>query len=135
MEILMRHFMCAVLIGCIPCLASCSPVAEPAAPVPTHVLTQAKAGSLTLAEQGDFIEVRLEESKSASGTWRLLRQSGSAHVESLGPATLMRDKTGTKRVFRFRAVRIGTLELAFVFQAPNKTPRTETVVAFNFTIK
>jgi len=110
-----------------------APASVTAAPVPTHVLTQDKAGSLTLAEQGDLIEVRLQE--PAPGTWRLLRQTGGGQVAALGSATLVRDKTGTKRVFRFRAVRIGTLELAFVFQAPNKTPRTEAVVAFNFTIK
>lgn len=106
-----------------------------AAPVPTHVLTQDKAGALTLAEQGDVIEVRLEEPPSVSGAWQLLHQTGSGHLEPLGAATLVRDKHGIKRVFRFRAVRIGTLELAFIFQEPNKTPRPETVVAFNLTIK
>ncbi len=147
-----NHLVCAALIACIPYLASCSPQETPAnnrniqvrdsvpvpisaAPVPTHVLTKDSAGSLTLAEQGDFIEVRLEQLTSATGTWRLLRQTGSGRVEPLGQATLARDKSGTKRVFRFRAVRIGTLELAFVLQEPNKTPRPEEVVAFNFSIK
>lgn len=122
---------CAALIACMPCWASCAPRETPAAAVPTHVLKEDQAGSLTLAEQGDFIEVRLLEPTSAGGTWRVLRQSGSGYAAPLGPATLLRDK----RVFRFRAQRIGTLELAFVLQAPNKTPRPGAVVAFKFAIK
>ena len=148
----MRSLICAALIAAMPCLASCSPqetparnkntlvgdstsMSVPAVPVPTHVLTKERAHSRTLAEQGDVIEVRLAEPVSSTGTWQWLRQMGSGHVEVIGPVTLLRDQRGTQRVFRFRAMRIGTLALVFVFQAPNKTPRSEEVVAFNFTIQ
>jgi len=132
-----NHLICIAFIACIFCLTSCSPqeTPAPAASVPTHVLTQDKAGALTLAEQGDLLEVRLVEQPSTSGTWRLLQQTGSGRAESLGPAMLVHDKTGTKRIFRFRAAQIGTLVLAFVFQEPNKTPQPEVGVAFSITIK
>src|SRR3546814_7007000 len=68
----MRFLACAALMACIPGLARCAPqevpanqgntqgVEQPARSVPTHVLTHDQEGSFTQAEQGDFIEVRLQ---------------------------------------------------------------------------
>ena len=112
-----------------------SPTAAPAAPVPTHRLTVDKAGSVTSAEQGDFIEIRLDENVPADGMWRLSRQSGDARMEPQGEPALARDKTGIHRVFRFRALGIGKLALAFGFHAPPQAPEPRQVVTFTFVIK
>ena len=112
-----------------------SPVPLPAAPIPSHVLSREQAGSLTLAEQGDLIEVRLAEQAPATGTWRLLHQLGSGRVEALGQPALTADKSGAKRVFRFRAVEVGSLELVFAYEPPNTTPRPAQVVAFRLVIQ
>ena len=111
------------------------PAAAPAAPVPTHRLTIDKAGSVTAVEQGDFIEIRLDEKEPADGIWRRSRQSGDARIESRGEPVLARDKTGIHRVFRFRALGIGRLELAFTFHAPPEAREPRQVVTFRFVVK
>lgn len=99
------------LILCVQCAPrSASP---PAAPVPTHVLTLDKAGSITTAQQGDFIEVRLNEERSGPGRWKLSHQSGDGRIETYGPESLVSDGTVTMRVFRFKASGIGRVELSF----------------------
>lgn len=141
----MRFLACIAFMAWIPCLANCAPqevpanqgnahgVEQPAAAVPTHVLTLDQAGSFTHAEQGDFIDVRLKQIDA--GSWQLLRQTGSGHVEALGPAEIAHESAETMHVFHFRAQRVGSLELAFAFHAAAKTPRPDTVVAFAIAIK
>lgn len=141
----MRFLACAAFMACIPGLASCTPqevpanqgnaqgVEQPAAAVPTHVLTRDQAESRTQAEQGDFIEVRLQQIDA--GTWQLLHQTGGGRLNALGQATLAGDDARATQVFRFRAERIGSVELDFVFHAAPNAPRPATVVAFDITIK
>jgi hypothetical protein len=99
------------------------------------MLTIEKAGSLTAAEQGDFIEIRLDEQAPADGRWRLSNQSGDARIEAQGETALVNGKTGIKRVFRFRALGIGKLELAFGFHVPPQAPEPRQVATFMFAIK
>jgi hypothetical protein len=112
-----------------------NPAKVNAARVATHVLTKDIAGSLVTAEQGDFIEIRLDERTPADGNWRLSRQSGDARIEAQGTASLIQDRTGMKRVFRFRALGVGTAELVFLFYAPAKASEQQTTVTFNFSIR
>lgn len=108
--------------------------AAPAAPVPTHTLSIDEAGSTTAAEQGDLIEIRLAEHPAAGGTWRLSRQSGNAQIEAQGEPALVEGKTGIQRVFRFRALGIGQLELTFALQTP-RAPEPRQIVTFTLLIK
>ncbi|MDP1699006.1 MAG: hypothetical protein Q8L45_14680 [Xanthomonadaceae bacterium] len=142
----MRLLACLAFMAWLPCLASCAPqdvpenhdklqgVERPAA-VPIHVLTVDTAGSFTATEQGDFIDIRLQQLSPDAGTWQLLRQSGSGRVEALGAVVLVHENAGTTQVFHFRAERVGSLELVFVFHTEGKTPRPDTVVAFDIAIK
>ena len=108
--------------------------AAPAAPVPTHTLSIDEAGSTTEAEQGDLIEIRLAEDSAAGETWRLSRQSGNARIEAQGEPALVEGKTGLQRVFRFRALGIGQIELAFALQTP-RAPEPRQIVTFTLLVK
>jgi hypothetical protein len=99
------------------------------------VLTKYKAGSVTAAEQGDFIEVRLDEPAPTQGIWQMSSQTGYARIQALGETALVQDATGTKRVFRFQALGIGELELAFAFHAPPQAPKPQQVLTFRLVIK
>lgn len=141
----MRFLACAVFMACISGLARCAPQDDatnhqyaqagdpPARSVPTHVLTRDQAGSRTQAEQGDFIEVRLQQLDA--GIWQLLRQTGDGRLKALGQAAFAGGDARATQMFRFRAERIGSVELAFVLQAAPNAPRPATVVAFDITIK
>ena len=94
------RFSYAILAVCVLCCVPHSAETPPAANVPVHVLTLEQAGSLTEAEQGDLIEIRLEPA-----AWRLTRQSGEARLEPYGNATA--------DAFRYRATSVGNLELTF----------------------
>lgn len=143
----MRLLACVAFMAWIPWLVGCAPrdvpenrgnlqgVERPAAAVPKHVLAMDEAGSLTATEQGDFIDIELKQLGHGSGAWQLLRQTGSGRVEALGVGVLAHENVGTTQVFHFRAKRVGSLELTFVFHPAGKTPRPETVVAFNIAIK
>ena len=112
--------------------------ATPAARVPVHVLTKEQAGSLTVAEQGDFIEIRLDEQTSAGGRWWLERQTGDARIEVQGPAVLVEGTTGSKRVFRvfhLRALGVGALELVFVLRTPAQASRPQQAVTFRLVVR
>jgi hypothetical protein len=103
-----------------------------AAPVPTHVLTADIANAIVATEQGDLIEVRLADLGSDQGAWRFERQSGDARIEAQGTA-LIQDRTGLKRVFRFRALGVGSAELVFSRHAQAPTPPE--VVTFRISVR
>jgi len=89
----------AVLAVCVLCCVPHAAERPPAANVPLHVLTLEQAGSLTEAEQGDLLEIRLDPA-----AWRLTRQSGDGRVETYGEKT---------DAFRYRATGVGQLELTY----------------------
>jgi hypothetical protein len=74
----------------------------PARAIPTHVRTAENSASPIEAEQGDFLEVRLDSE------WRLARIGGEARIEKEDETVV-----GGRRVFRFRALGIGRGELVF----------------------
>jgi len=75
------------------------------------------AGTITTAEQGDFIEIRLNEPPSG-GTWRLSNRLGDARLEAEGADRVVQKETGPIRIFRFRALGVGRSELSFTLFAP-----------------
>jgi hypothetical protein len=105
-----------------------------AAPVPTHVLTADIANAVVATEQGDSIEVRLADLGADQGAWRLERQSGDARIEAQG-TSLIQDRTGLKRVFRFRALGVGSAELVFSRHAPAQPPTPPEVVTFRISVR
>ena len=105
-----------------------------AAPVPTHVLTADIANAIVATEQGDLIEVRLADLGADQGTWRLERQSGDARIEAQG-TSLIQDSTGVKRMFRFRALGVGSAELVFSRHAPAQAPTPPEVVTFRISVR
>jgi hypothetical protein len=105
-----------------------------AAPVPTHVLTADIDNAIVATEQGDLIEVRLADLGADQGAWRLERQSGDARIEAQG-TSLVQDRTGLKRVFRFRALGVGSAELVFSRHAPAVAPTPPEVVTFRISVR
>jgi len=105
-----------------------------AAPVPTHVLTADIANAIVATEQGDSIEVRLPDIGTDQGAWRLERQSGDARIDAQG-TSLIQDGTGLKRVFRFRALGVGSAELVFSSHAPTQAPTPPEVVTFRISVR
>jgi len=105
-----------------------------AAPVPTHVLTADIANAIVATEQGDLIEVRLADLGTGQGAWRLERQSGDARIEAQG-TSLIQDRAGVKRVFRFRALGVGSAELVFSRHAPAQAPTPPEVVTFRISVR
>lgn len=81
------------------------------------MLTAANAASSVEAEQGDFIEVRLELA------WHLARIGGEAHIEKQSESVVR-----GKRVFHFRALGIGRAELAFAADPQRQ-------IAFHITVR
>jgi predicted secreted protein len=112
-----------------------TPGARPAASIPVHVLTQREAGSVTSVEQGDIIEVRLDEPAPAEAVWRMSRQRGSARIEALGEPARVQEPTGAKRVFRFRALAIGELELAFARRTQAGAAEPERSMTFRLVVR
>jgi hypothetical protein len=94
----MRYVLPLALCA-IACVQQSAETPRPAAQVPTHALTLENAGSLTEAEQGDWIEIRLDPAQ-----WRLTRQTGGARLELSGEI---------KSAFRYRAAAVGESELTF----------------------
>src|SRR5438132_7179647 len=105
-----------------------------AAPVPTHVLTADIANAIVATEQGDSIEVRLADLGTDQSAWRLERQSGDARIEAQG-TSLIQDRAGVKRVFRFRALGVGSAELVFSRHAPGGAPAPSEVVTFRISVR
>jgi hypothetical protein len=115
--------------------ADAKAVAVAAAPVPTHVLTADIANAIVATEQGDLIEVRLADLGSDQGAWRLERQSGDARIEAQG-TSLIQDRTGLKRVFRFRALGVGSAELVFSrHPPPAQAPTPPEVLTFRISVR
>jgi len=106
-----------------------------AAPVPVHVVTEDKAGAVAVVEQGDFIEIHLQEQSQIPGRWLLSNQTAQSRIKQDGQATLVYDNTGTKRVFRFQALRAGQTEVNFAFHPPPGAPKTHRVLTFKFDIR
>jgi len=104
------------------------------APVPTHVLTADIANAIVATEQGDSIEVRLADLGTDQGAWRLERQSGDARIEAQG-TSLIQDRTGVKRMFRFRALGVGSAELVFSRHASAQAPPPPEVVTFRISVR
>lgn len=106
-----------LLAGCSRGRMAAAPNAngEPAAQVPTLVLTEARSGALAVAEAGDPVEVRLAEESGTADPWRLASQQGgvltlvSEGVEAGRPG----QGAGPYRVFRFSSRGAGRAELAF----------------------
>ena len=95
-----------------------SSAVNPAIPIPVHVLTEQNAGVVTIVEQGDFIEVRLDEVSRERASWVVSALQEKGRIEQQGESTVIRDKTGLKRVFRFRAAGAGQAEVTFFFHPP-----------------
>lgn len=97
--------------------AAPSPTADPAAQVPTLVLTETQAGSPAFGEAGDQVEVRLTEPRRTSDLWRLAGQQGNVltlvgeHMEAGRPGV---EPAGPYHVFRFSTRGAGRAELVFV---------------------
>jgi hypothetical protein len=89
----------------------------PAREVPNHVLTAANAASPVDAEQGDFVEIRLDPA------WHLVRITGDARIEKQRESVVR-----GKRVFHFRALGIGRAELAFAADAQRQ-------ISFHITVR
>lgn len=88
-----------------------------------------------MAEQGDFVEIRLAERTPSKQRWLLSDRSGDARLEAQGEAVLVRDETGLKRVFRFRAMSIGTSQLTFTLHGPPGVPRNHNVLTFKIIVR
>lgn len=144
--------MVAALLACAALIAGCSPdpppaqdsgtpnrtgvpTKRPAAQVPTHVLTEDMASRLITGEQGDYIEVKLDEKGPTEGSWLLASHSGEARLVPQGETTLVHDQTGMKRVFRFRAGSIGEAELVFAFHVRSDATNLQRTVTFKFQIR
>jgi hypothetical protein len=103
------------LLGLLAAAACGAPRPEPssgrerAAPVPVIVLTAAREGAVTVAEAGDWVEVRLPDEDPA---WRLEELRGDARHHE--PQTLRRIVGGSAfQCFRLRVSSAGRLELVF----------------------
>jgi hypothetical protein len=87
----------------------------PAAPVPTHVLTEADVGRTQQAEQGDHVSVRLRESPDSGSRWQLAGVRGPA-LETTREALETERVDGAERpvrVYSFFAAAVGRSELLF----------------------
>lgn len=87
----------------------------PAAPVPTHVMTEADVGRTQLAEQGDRVSVRLRESPDSGSRWQLAGVRGPA-LETTHEALEQESVDGAERpvrVYGFFAAAVGRSELIF----------------------
>lgn len=105
--------------------AETDPQAGRGAPVPTHVLTEANAETLTEAEAGDWIEVHLPEPVEPL-EWE---QRGRHDLEPAGPAEgeLQETEEGPRRVFRYRALAVGRTSVTFALVLPesDRPPRRQ----------
>lgn len=96
-----------------------------AAEIPTHVLTEAHAETVTEAEVGDWLEVHLPE-PSERLEWK---QRGRHDLEPAGPVggEARVTEEGPRRVFRYRALAIGRTSVTFALIHPEsgRAPRRE----------
>jgi hypothetical protein len=135
-----RHYLC--LASCL--LMACGavnndstrtePPVQPAAPIPTHVLTEDHAGETVEAEAGDWVEVRLPEEVGAARSWQ---PQGEHGLEVEGPASgkVVDGEEGAVRVFRYRASALGESWLRFGLVGPESGGTAERSVTFALVVR
>ena len=128
-------FAFCLVIACAPASndqAGADSRTRPAMAVPTHVLTEDRAGRVVEAEAGDRIEVHLPE-PNAPLKWEQQSEPG---LELAGPRAgeVQDSKKGHVRVFRYLARRVGQSSLSFALKDPGSGRPPNRTVVFTFNV-